>query len=240
MTATKARRPPRERLNAAIARRLGVAIVSGQLKPGDVLENEIASSEQLKVSRSAYREAVRALAAKGLVEARPKTGTQVSDARRWNLLDPDVLAWFFEAGAPSPRFVRDLFELRSIVEPAAAELAATRRTHEDLSRMRRALQDMERHGLADEAGQIADREFHDAVLEATRNAPLISLASGIGAAVRWTTIFKQRRRALPRDPMPAHWAVFDAIAAGGPQAAGEAMRTLVAQALEDTRSEIDD
>jgi len=230
---------PSERLHAAIARKLGVAIVSGVFQPGDILDNEVDSSEQLHVSRTAYREAVRMLAAKGLVESRPKTGTRVSPKRRWNLLDPDVLAWFFEAGKPSPDFIRDLFELRMVVEPAAAALAAERRTTEDLGRMRRALSDMERHGLATMEGQIADREFHDAVIEATYNAPLISLASSIGAAVRWTTIFKQRRRKLPRDPMPEHWSVFDTIAAGGPEAAREAMRELVSLALEDTRPEFE-
>lgn len=179
------------------------------------------------------------LAAKGLVESRPKTGTQVSPQRRWNLLDPEVLAWFFEAGAPSPAFVRDLFELRMVVEPAAAALAAERRTPEDLTRMRRALLEMEKHGVANEDGRTADREFHDAVIEATYNAPLVSLASSIGAAVRWTTIFKQRRGPLARDPMPEHWRVFDTIAAGGAEPAREAMRDLVAQALEDTRPEIE-
>ncbi|MDR3508579.1 MAG: FadR/GntR family transcriptional regulator [Caulobacteraceae bacterium] len=229
----------KERLHGAIARKLGVAIVSGAIKPGEILGNEIESSEQLQVSRSAYREAVRMLAAKGLVESRPKTGTQVSPQRRWNLLDPEVLAWFFEAGAPSPAFVRDLFELRMVVEPAAAALAAERRTPEDLARMRRALLEMEKHGVANEDGRTADREFHDAVIEATYNAPLVSLASSIGAAVRWTTIFKQRHGPLARDPMPEHWRVFDAIAAGGAEPARAAMRDLVAQALEDTRPEIE-
>jgi DNA-binding FadR family transcriptional regulator len=227
-----------ERLHGVLARRLGVEIVSGAIVPGAALEDEITASARLKVSRSAYREAIRTLAAKGLVESRPKTGTQVTPRARWRVLDPDVLAWMFEGGRPSPDFVRGLFELRMMVEPAAAALAAERRSVEDLARMRRALQDMERLGLAEEAGQVADRDFHDAVLAATRNEPLMALSSSIGSAVRWTTIFKQRRRKLPRDPMPEHWRVFDAIAAGGAEAAQLAMRTLVALALEDTRAEI--
>lgn len=234
---TSAKSP--ERLHGTIARNLGVAIVSGVYKPGDVLDNEVDASEQLKVSRTAYREAVRMLSAKGLVESRPKTGTRVSEQRRWNMLDPEVLAWFFEAGKPSPAFLRDLFELRMVVEPAAAAFAAERRTADDLARMRRALLEMERHGLATGEGQMADREFHDAVIEATCNAHLITLASSIGSAVRWTTIFKQRRRKLPRDPMPDHWRVFDTIAAGGAEAARQAMHDLVALALEDTRFEIE-
>jgi DNA-binding FadR family transcriptional regulator len=127
-----------------------------------------------------------------------------------------------------------LFELRLIVEPAAAALAAERRTAEDLAQMRSALQRMEQHGLANAEGQSADREFHDAVLAATRNPALLALSSSIGAAVRWTTIFKQRKRRLPRDPLPDHWRVFDAIAAGGTDAARAAMQDLVALALGDT------
>ena len=88
-----------------------------------------------------------------------------------------------------------LFELRMIVEPPAAELAARRRDGRDLARMGHALEEMARHGLASEAGRAADQDFHDAVLAATRNAALVSLSSSISAAVGWTTIFKQRKRA---------------------------------------------
>ena len=226
------------RIHGSIARTLGVAIVSGQYAPGDILNNEIDSSEQLQVSRSAYREAIRILAAKGLVESRPKTGTRVTERNRWSLLDPEVLAWFFES-EPSEEFLKGLYELRMIVEPAAAALAAERRNDGQLERMRKALIQMESQTLATEAGQAADRDFHDTVLEATDNAPLFTLSSSIGAAVRWTTIFKQRKRELPRDPMPEHWKVFDAIAAGRPDQARQAMERLVGLALEDTRAAID-
>jgi len=224
----------KERLHGRIARKLGVAIVSGRIKPGETLDNEVDSSEQMSVSRTAYREAVRILAAKGLVASRPKLGTQVCPKEAWQLLDPEVLSWFFES-QPSQDFLLGLFELRLIIEPAAAALAADRRTPDDLARMRDALQRMERHGLATADGQSADREFHDAILTATRNPALVALSSGIGAAVRWTTIFKQRKRRLPRDPMPDHWRVFDALAAGGAEAARLAMQDLVSLALEDTK-----
>ncbi len=223
-----------DRLHTAIARDLGVAIVGGVYQPGDVLPTELASSEAMKVSRSAYREAIRILAAKGFVEARRKAGTRVSARENWNLLDPDVLSWYFTA-EPSIDFIQNIFELRQIVEPSAAALAAQRRTVSDLGRMRRALTEMERYGLDREEGRVADRAFHDAVLAATRNAPLISLSSSIGAAVRWSTQFKTDRGKLPRDPMPEHWRVFEAIAAGGADAARAAMHDLINLALDDTR-----
>jgi DNA-binding FadR family transcriptional regulator len=154
---------------------------------------------------------------------------------RWNILDPAVLAWAF-SGEPDIEFVRDLFELRAIVEPAAARLAAERREKTDIRDLKDALVRMRRHTLATDLGRAADRDFHDAILSATHNAALIALSASIGAAVSWTTQFKQRVRALPRDPVPDHARVCDAIVAGDPEMASAAMRTLVDLALEDTRT----
>lgn len=223
------------RLRGAVAHYLGTAIVSGRIAPGERLTGEVANSEALDVSRSAYREAVQVLTAKGLVESRPKAGTRVLPRSRWNMLDPAVLAWAF-SGEPDLDFVRDLFELRAVVEPNAARLAAARRDKADLKAMKEALAQMRRFTLATEAGRAADRDFHDALLQATHNSALVALSASIGAAVNWTTQFKQRARALPRDPLPDHVRVYDAIAAGDGDAASDAMRVLVDLALEDTRS----
>ncbi|MBO9707919.1 MAG: FadR family transcriptional regulator [Caulobacter sp.] len=223
------------RLRGAVAHYLGSAIVSGEIAPGEKLTGEIANAEALDVSRSAYREAVQVLTAKGLVESRPKAGTRVLPRSRWNILDPQVLAWAFSA-EPDVSFVRDLFELRAVVEPAAARFAAERRDKDDVKAMKDALAKMRRHTLATEAGRAADRAFHDALLRATHNDAMIALSASISAAVSWTTEFKQRSRALPRDPVPDHARVFDAIAAGDPDAASTAMRALVDLALDDTRS----
>ncbi|GJD36024.1 HTH-type transcriptional regulator LutR [Methylobacterium aerolatum] len=222
-----------ERIHGSVARTLGAAILAGRHRPGDVLPGEIEFSEQLGVSRTAYREAIRILSAKGLVESRPKTGTRVSARSRWNLLDPDILAWAFE-GEPSETLIRDLFELRMIVEPAAAALAAARRTEPLIARMDRALDDMARLGLASEEGRAADQAFHNAILEAAGNGPLLALSSSIAAAVTWTTIYKHRRRGIPRDPIADHRALFDTIVAGDAEAARAAMTELVRLALADT------
>jgi DNA-binding FadR family transcriptional regulator len=235
---SKAARGPGRRLHGAIAHRLGTDILSGKYAPGDILGGEVAFSEELKVSRSAYREAIQVLTAKGLVASRPKAGTRVLPRDRWNLLDPDVLGWAF-TGEPDIEFVRSLFELRAIVEPAAARLAATRRDKADLKTMKDALIAMRRHTLTTEAGRAADRDFHNAILHATRNDALKVLSASIGAAVNWTTQFKQRSRALPRNPIPDHLRVYDAIAAGDAGGAAEAMNVLVELALEDTRSSME-
>jgi DNA-binding FadR family transcriptional regulator len=111
-----------------------------------------------------------------------------------------------------------------------------RRDKDDIKAMKDALAKMRRHTLATETGRAADRAFHDALLRATHNDAMIALSASISAAVSWTTEFKQRSRALPRDPVPDHAKVCDAIAAGDPEAASAAMRALVDLALDDTRS----
>ncbi len=220
------------RLHGTIARDLGMQIVSGRHQPGDILYGEVDASDRFQVSRTAYREAVRILAAKGLVEVRPKVGTKVNPPEHWHMLDPDVLSWIFE-GEPSDQLVESLFELRRIVEPEAAALAAQRRTDAQLGAMAAALEEMSKHTLAVEEGRRADREFHAALLHATANPFVISLVSGVTAAVTWTTIFKQRHGLLSRDPLPDHVRVYEAVRDRDEQAARQAMTTLLDLALLD-------
>ncbi len=221
------------RLHGTIARDLGILIVSGRYHPGEVLSNEVAASDRLHVSRTAYREALRILAAKGLVESRPRAGTRVSERAKWHLLDPDVLSWIFEF-EPDDQLLASLFELRKIFEPEAAALAAKRRTQAQLDRMSEALDGMAEHTLAVEEGRIADQNFHAALLDASDNPFLTSLTTSVAAAVAWTTIFKQRNSPLRRDPVPDHRLVYEAIAAGDAEAAHRAMAELVDMALLDT------
>jgi DNA-binding FadR family transcriptional regulator len=227
------------RLHGTIARDLGIQIASGVIRPGDILDGEIAASGMLNVSRTAYREAVRILSAKGLVTSRPKVGTRVSPREQWHLLDPDVLGWIFGA-KPDESLLDGLFELRRIIEPEAASLAAQRRTEAHVETMRASLEDMAVHTLGTEAGRSADQQFHAALLDASGNPFLSSLTSGVAAAVAWTTIFKQRLQPLRRDALPDHRKVFDAVAARDAAGAHAAMAQLVDLALSDTRKARDE
>jgi DNA-binding FadR family transcriptional regulator len=157
-----------------------VAIVTGVDQPNGILPGEMDLAESHGVSRSVIREALRMLAAKGLVESRQKAGTRVRERKDWNLLDPMLLSWMFE-GIPSSDFVRNLFQLRMIVEPAAAELAATSRTARHLSRMGHALERMDEFGLTTTEGQNADELFHATILEATGNELIVNLSASIAA-----------------------------------------------------------
>jgi len=208
------RTPPRAlRLHGTIARKLGIAIVSGQYQPGDLLDSEIAASVQFAVSRTAYREAVRILAAKGLVDARPKVGTRINPRSKWNLLDPDVLEWTFES-EPDLALLNSLFELRNVVESARggtgghAQIGASPQGHAGGPGWL-----WPNTPWQTPEGRQADLDFHTTLLSATDNPFIISLTSGVSAAISTTTIFKQRKRPLRRDPLPDHLRVFTAIAA---------------------------
>lgn len=228
------RRPTEElktRLHQSLARELGTKIVSGEYRPGESLPGEIAASQTHQVSRNAYREAVRILAAKGLVESRQKAGTLVTERSRWNLLDPDVLDWAL-SGNPAPAFSDALFELRSIVEPAAATLAAQRRSDEDLAVMETALEEMRRYHADSPEGEQADERFHAAMFTAAGNDILSRLANIIFASVKFVAEFK-RERHIDRDTWPDHKALFDAIDARRSSQAYDAMSRLIAHARED-------
>jgi DNA-binding FadR family transcriptional regulator len=228
--------PPRMstqlRVHGTIAREIGVSIVSGRLRPGHVMEGEIEASARRRVSRTAYREAIRILSAKGLVHARPRIGTRVSEISAWNLLDPDVLDWLF-SGIPRPEVLHGLFELRTILEPAAAALAARRRSQSHLVDMRHALDAMTLHTLHKPEGREADKQFHAALLAATANPFVISLTNGVTAAVNALTEFKTRLAKISRDPVPDHLRVYDAIAAKDADAARKAMTRLIHLAVLD-------
>ena len=218
---------------AQIAADLGAKIVSGRLKVGTILDGEVEASGQRKVSRSAYREAVRILRAKGLVQSRTKTGTIVSPIEAWHLLDPDVLNWMCSRD-PSQQLLISLFELRIMVEPEAAAFAAQRRTPAQLKEMAYALREMALETMQTEKGRAADRTFHRTLLAASQNVFLATLGSSVAAAVDLSTFFKQRTERLSRDAVPDHWVVYRAIEARDPRAARKAMKHLVRLAFSDT------
>jgi DNA-binding FadR family transcriptional regulator len=223
---------PKVRIPGKIAAEIGVKIVSGHFVPGAILDGEIEASAERNVSRSAYREAVRILVAKGLVQSRPKIGTRITNPAQWHLLDPDVLSWIFVNEPPRGLLV-SLFELRKMVEPEAAGLAAARYSPGQLKDMHEALQTMRRETLRSDRGLQADRDFHDTLLQASHNPFLSSLSTSVTAAIAWSTEFKSRTRRLTRDAVPDHARVYDAIAARDPGAAREAMVALIDMAFWD-------
>jgi DNA-binding FadR family transcriptional regulator len=205
---------------------IGRRIVTGEIRPGE----QIPTPARVNASRGVVREAVKVLVAKGLVVARPKTGTRVRPREHWNLLDPDVLAWRQE-GLPPGAFLTKLTEVRLILEPGAAELAARRAGPAQVAAILAALRDM-RDALDlqppdHEAYNEADIRFHYAIVQACDN----DLLEQIGAIVSTTLLvaFNAAIRVpgLARGSLERHQAIVDAIRRRQPERARAAMRRLV-------------
>jgi len=219
-------------LHSQLAQKLGIDILSRRWLPGEILPSEIDMANTYAISRSAVREAVRTLAAKGMVEPRRRRGTCVTERTKWNMLDPDVLGWMF-AAEPEEMLVKNLFEMRLILEPAAARLAAQRRTDLHLAAMLNALKIMERETLLTEVGLQADIDFHAALMAAAGNEQLSALNASIGATAALSNRYKIEHNILGRDPVPAHLAVFQAIERRDAEEAHWCMQYLVRLAVKD-------
>lgn len=191
--------------------------------------------EELDVSLTALREALKVLSAKGMIDARQKRGTFVQPRSSWNMLDADVMRWQMSVAA-DPGLFDQLTEVRSVVEPAAARMAAERATEDDLAALTSALDSMATASDVD-AAVDADIAFHRALLTATHNDFLSQIAAiiAIGLAERDKFV----HHANPSDPVPSHKAVLDAVVAHDPPAAEEAMRALVNQSLTDLKNASD-
>ncbi|CAM5762866.1 FadR family transcriptional regulator [Bosea minatitlanensis] len=226
-----------DRLFGQVAQKLAVAIISGEIGAGELLPNEDALRADISVSRTAFREAVKILTAKGLVEARPKSGTRAAPRERWNLLDPDVLSWHFEAD-PNEKFIRDLFELRRFVEPSVARLAAQRRTAADIARIEAALRAMTENPPYSDACVRGDLAFHEAIFAASQNAPLQCLASAVIATLQWSMVLKKGEEEAFADSLPDHENILLAIIDRDGDLAAVRMTGLVIDSLNTTLASV--
>lgn len=207
---------------------LGARIVSGDIAEGEIIDlGEL--GRDLDVSMTALREAMKVLAAKGLVEARQKRGTYVRGREHWNLLDSDVIRWRSESG-DTAAVLRDLAEVRAVVEPAAASMAALRRDEEDLAELDSALEDM-RTATGPAEDVAADLRWHRALLRATHNELLARMEVFIEPALRLRDALVHGAHA--DDPVPSHERVLAAVRAADPDAAAQAVTTLLTKAAED-------
>jgi DNA-binding FadR family transcriptional regulator len=154
------------------ANMLGRRIVGGTYPSGDVLPHEQDLIEGLGVSRTILREAMRTLAAKGMVEPRQRVGTRVTERRAWNLLDRDVITWHAQEHSHHPDLFREISEARLTIEPTMAALAAERGSGEALERIEASQQRMIEAEADLDAYLEADIGFHRAIYEAAHNEML--------------------------------------------------------------------
>lgn len=201
---------PGRRLYGAVENRLGRAILSGDLVPGQLLSPDIDSARELKISRTSYREAIRALVDKGLVERKPQSGTRVLARERWDLLDPDVIEWAFTAPL-DVKYVRSLMDLREIVAPVAARKAAQLGGDRHIANLRQAVREMRSHGYWSVPGRCAEQAFNEALLRSSGNEVLSRLSGSIQASIGWTRRLKEQLPAIAVDLARHYTTICDAV-----------------------------
>jgi len=209
---------------------LGRDIVGGRYAPESLLPKETELIAAYGVSRTSVREAMKVLAAKGLIEIRQKIGTRVRPRDLWNVFDNDVLAWHHQQGL-SEAVMRDLIELRQVIEPAAARFAAARASMSDLRRIERALVAMAGH-VNDPVGYAeSDVEFHMAVFGAAHNALLSRFGHLVADFLRMSFSLQQdavtKTGADFSKDAEEHARVFDAINRSEPDTAAAAMLNVI-------------
>jgi DNA-binding FadR family transcriptional regulator len=211
---------------------LGSAIVAGRFGVGGAMPPEPMLCEELGVSRTVIRESVKSLVAKGLIQTGPKVGTRVRPDSQWNWFDPDVIGWQAKAGL-TPEFIRDLQDLRLIMEPAAIRLAAQRATPDDIAGIEAAYA-----GMVDAVERNGDYVkhdllFHQGLIRASHNRMLEKMDQALGALLRTSFEISTVKKNGPRDSLPMHRAVLDAVIARTPDQAEDAILFLINDAHKD-------
>lgn len=210
-------RPPR--LSEEVSAELEARIQRGDYAPGAQLPTEKVLAETFGVSRAVVREAIARLKADGLIETRQGSGAFVAE-------NPKSLN--FRLTPTGGEGLLHIFELRAMIEATIAELAARRRTAEDVAAMRESLKRMD-EALASEAnGAEADDDFHLAIASATHNPYVLRLAEFLGRQFsesrRLAWIDHPQGMESPREAQREHYLLLEAVAAGDPAAARQASK----------------
>ena len=220
-----------QNLTSSIVQDLGVAIVTGTYSDRNPFPVEAKLCRQYGASRTALREAVKMLTAKGLLGARPRQGTWVQPESRWNLLDPDILGWLLERKF-SPALLTEFTEVRLAIEPLAAALAATAAGPAEKQAVRDAIERMRAAERGEDDPLASDIAFHVAVLHASRNRFYAQLTELTSTALRFSIRTTNRYKGVKLASVADHKRVADAIIAGRPAVAAEAMRKMIQEALD--------
>ncbi|MFM0479947.1 FadR/GntR family transcriptional regulator [Paraburkholderia strydomiana] len=222
-----------ETLHRQVLNQMGEQICSGKFAPGDILPAEPVLAEQMQVSRITIRETMKSLSAKGMLQVRRRYGTIVLPRSQWQLFDPDVITWRARAGTVDAGLIQDLMELRLIIEPNAAKLAARRATDEDRVAVRRAFKAMERAVAGHGEYVPADLAFHGAILTACHNQFVQQMQNALSAILRTSFELSSEIAGGPARSLPMHEALCVAIEKGDEVAAEAAVLTLIERAEKD-------
>jgi DNA-binding FadR family transcriptional regulator len=208
---------------------LGKRIAIDEYAPGNTLPPEEVLIREFGASRTVIREAIKMLAAKGLVSTRPRRGTTVLPESSWNLADPDILDWLLHRRNVLP-LILEFAEIRLAVEPAAAALAARVANAAQIEGMRAGIRRMQDAANGQDDPLDADIAFHVAVLRGTQNRFFYSLRYMVEVALRFSIRISNQVKGVDLASIDEHERILDAIAARDADRAERLMRTLILDA----------
>ncbi len=222
----EARAEPKQ-LHDSVVQRWGWDIVSGALPPGSRIAAEEAA-EQLGVSRTVVREAVRVLESMGLITVRRRVGITVLPPDHWNPFDPNIIRWRL-AGPDRLDHLQSLSELRSAIEPLAAKLAATRATPAQCGALTAAVIGMSATAkAADHAEYLGhDVNFHRTLLVASGNPMLAGLSEVVAEVLTGRTRHSLMPHVAEPEAVRLHGVVASCVQGGDAAGAQDAMRAIV-------------
>lgn len=210
-----------------IAEQIGSAIVSGIYRADQLVPGEIELSRRFQASRPVVREALKLLSAKGLIDSRKRAGTRARSREAWHMLDADVLAWHAKSGKAEPKFVFDLLQARTVIEPAAAAMAALNHTTRTLKLIEAAFADMEASAHDRALFVEPDIRFHKAILTATGNDFIAAFGALIETALGAFVRIASRHEGAPGPSVPLHRDILAAIRRRDAEGARAAMLVLL-------------
>jgi DNA-binding FadR family transcriptional regulator len=222
-----------ENLHERVTRTLALRVMQAEQAGQELyFPNEGELCQQLGVSRTILREAVKVLADKGMVEVKPRSGTRARPRTEWRLLDPDILNWQARLG-PDSGFLRALCEVRLAIEPTAAGFAAVRATPDELASVGLCLERREVIFAPEDPAEAITLElrFHQAVVAASHNPLLVELSTTIREPYRMALHYTARQPASALLGLAAHWRLFEALRTKDPMAARTAAEEIVGLAM---------
>lgn len=213
-------------LATQVSRELGRRIVGGHYREDELIEDETKLSSRFGVSKSVIREAVKLLVGKGLLEVRRGSGTRVRRRASWALLDDDVLAWHLSV-EPKPGFLRQLMDIRQLMEPKAAAWAAIFGTEAEHAEIMSAQLKMEDETSSVQEFVVADALFHRSILRAANNEFLRAMEGVIFSALLSSIRLTNADPRENEESIPFHREVMEAILARDADLAEGRMRRLL-------------
>ena len=229
-------------LTQQLTHKLGMHIVQGKYSSDGRLPSEADICAEFEVSRTATREAVKMLSAKGMISSRPKQGIKVLPQAQWNMFDTDVLEWILSAN-PSLELLKEFTQMRYAIEPEAAALAAKINKHnpdeDSLTTLRQAVARMQNADEGLDDALESDIAFHTAILGASENRFISQMREFTSTALQVSIRYTNKIKGVATADVEKHRDVLKAIEAGDAPQAKVLMQDLLGEALELIESRID-